>query len=250
MARIFCNAGKVFLWLGEERRGDKEGWEYLSTVREAILPTLSSGDAVLQQRSTLQSWGLPSRSDKTWQITKDLLQRRWFPRPWILQEFVLAKELEIRCDSFKLDFGVVFDMMEIASRHVDLRWALMRCGALDTHNYACIYYLLLMRDECRCRRQWDLQILLHITCLFRCSDPRDRLFGLARLTNQCAQFIDYSEDWNRVRIEMADGSGLRWASPRGAPTGAVLQHLERWYLAQGVILRVFAYRLGEINHAG
>ena len=82
---IFKNASKVIAWLGPEAGSSSDAIGFLSSLEDASESTESVANLIL------------SMSIHTWHALQDLLQRQWFSMPWVIQDLVLAKKVEIMC---------------------------------------------------------------------------------------------------------------------------------------------------------
>ena len=99
MDKIFQRATAVDVWLGF-------GYPDTQKINDIVQ------DLVSHQEQE-QNW--PSRPTWTkgehlllppdWETLVQILSRRWFHRLWILQEFVLAKEVEILCGNVSIDIA-------------------------------------------------------------------------------------------------------------------------------------------------
>ncbi|KAL5316368.1 hypothetical protein ACEPPN_015413 [Leptodophora sp. 'Broadleaf-Isolate-01'] len=84
MAKIYCSAHRVIVWLGEEAVG----------LEGALEDIRLAANKELTERS---------KKEINEQAILNLLQRPWFQRIWVLQEVAAARHVVIMCGSIEID---------------------------------------------------------------------------------------------------------------------------------------------------
>ncbi|KAK9786204.1 putative Heterokaryon incompatibility domain-containing protein [Seiridium cardinale] len=117
MHRIYRQASKVWIWLGNDT-------EY-SGAAISLLPQLARLGRTLDQspparwsnsHSTLASIGLPDPDSPVWAAVRTITCNDWFRRVWTVQEFVLARHVSFMCGPHELESELVIDAVFYANR--------------------------------------------------------------------------------------------------------------------------------------
>ncbi|KAL8927091.1 MAG: hypothetical protein Q9172_001513 [Xanthocarpia lactea] len=111
MDKIFQRATAVDVWLGKAYPDTQEINRIIQDLvnhqeqeqKWPSRPTWFTGDDLL----------LPSE----WETLVQIFSRRWFHRLWTLQEFVLAKEVNIFCGNVTIDFARLLKAAHFLSEH-------------------------------------------------------------------------------------------------------------------------------------
>jgi len=116
MGDIYANADAVIIWLGKADNNTREAFTLISAIGlasnkadEELSLTPASfvfndprlyalTDPVIQPLD-LRQWGL----------IMELFDRTWFTRVWVLQEVVLAKNIEVFCGPVTLNYSILAD---------------------------------------------------------------------------------------------------------------------------------------------
>jgi hypothetical protein len=117
MDRIYRQAQKVIVWLGQEDALTREGFRTLALLARAAGALHSSrkdtSDSLLSSIGTmansplLKSIGIPMISWKQWQAVVAMYRRAWFSRSWTIQEFALAREVIIMCGTLMSNWSLL-----------------------------------------------------------------------------------------------------------------------------------------------
>lgn len=199
MAGIFKNASKVVIWLGEEQPGDQVSWDMLDLIIRKVLR--KSGP---DEKSDDDFDSLPGRLNSRWSMFGPLLDRKWFTRIWIIQELLLAKEFEIRSGSRSISWNSISQLARALHRSPNLKITLRMWGVLNDEIAHCLQRLVKWRNRGVLNLRYSLDGILQRTVHFQMTDPRDRFFALAALMGEGpTKLVDYSKDWNTVRIDIA-----------------------------------------------
>ena len=160
MGKIYAQAKKVHIWLGDSDEGTTKTWAFLRTV--GALGKDQINETTI--KSELQHiWG---QEGGIAQI-EHFLRRSWFSRRWVLQEVALSQAAVVRCGKSKISWNCIasgLEMLEIASRGMFS----INTTAQNTLNIA---YTLRNNTGKILDLIWDF----HTT---KCADPRDKIFAL------------------------------------------------------------------------
>lgn len=103
MGDIYRTADSVIVDLGEEADDSDLAFELLSKVAEYDFgPQGGSAEPLY-----LRDIDLPGANDPGWAAVRALFRRPWFRRVWIIQEFVVAKEVTMICGKTASDWEVL-----------------------------------------------------------------------------------------------------------------------------------------------
>lgn len=205
MPKVYSNAAKVLAWLGEAGE-DSQGYtgkafEHLNSLSSEVVPAMEASD---ESRRALLERALQSTiSSDSGVLTalKNVLERAYFTRIWPIQEVTLARTLEYFCGKYRytanaidmLYFGMIPQNGSFASADVEfdifrplfmsLAVAVMARRAADG---------VLTGDTAP-------SILLRICRELSCTDPRDKVYGVAGLITHWADLdIDYAKTTEEV----------------------------------------------------
>lgn len=219
MRDIYERAHQVCVWLGELGDGTLTGvksiqgklfamgWQSWKTGRKFGRPTLSArenfGSSIgWQNRAALLE------EEEMGEI-REILDRPWFTRVWIMQEAVLAKKILVMCGPESMSWeriGAVTQGKRTVNRHpkvfgmaVDPRQAFPD----DTYQSICQF-----REQMRNRdSEFSLYNMLYNFRHLHCTDPRDRIFGFLGLTPAAKERlgipVDYTSPTDKVYTQFA-----------------------------------------------
>jgi hypothetical protein len=168
MGKVYSNAYNVTVWIGDEYEASKEAFGLIHEYEEAAEEDENAVQAYIASLRNRQEE--PGRM-ALWQ----LLDRPWFKRIWIIQEVVLAEDIEVVCgESYCTWNGLV-----------GLALALVRHGLtayIGTNGGKWLMSIGTIRDKFyRSKEELNLGYLLGKTRHFQSTVPHDRIYGLAAL---------------------------------------------------------------------
>lgn len=195
MASIFKKAICVDAWLGKEEKGSAQAIEHITKViREfADLPEWldfrrdARKDQCLSQENITRIRAYQTRYARELKLLIRLLERPYWTRLWILQEFALARNLRIVCGMDMFSWQSFDAFVNICS-WFDL------IKALDFDWHVCLHWwtreYMIQRDA----GAFNFNIVCACSVL-HCSEPRDRIYGLLGLCNdeELRIQVDYSK---------------------------------------------------------
>lgn len=183
MHNIYRQATQVWVWLGCGIEHGKEAIGLLPQIGKVGKELGKDGS----DEFAPQSRGLPNPSAPIWQAIKELIFNKWLNRLWVIQEAALAKRIRLLYGNDEIDWNTfemaVYHGWTIFSKcpRIGQRSTLEVPEANDT--------IFLVRERVQNRDPEDpwpylLNIIRLTIDLSRCSDPRDRVFGILGLINQ------------------------------------------------------------------
>jgi hypothetical protein len=167
MGDIYCRAKLVLVWLGQEGENSAEVFAHLHQNGILYFESDLGGEIILE--------GLAS-----------LLNRRYWTRIWIVQEFNLGPELEIHCGWDSIDGNIILNIARFLEG--TLTKAHERIRASPGMKIAA-------RRSMRQRDSGRLWEFLSSCKDSQCSEPRDKIYALMPMADDMTKDaiqIDYS----------------------------------------------------------
>jgi hypothetical protein len=187
MTRIYLEASKVLIWLGDEEEGDDIAFNFinqLSTQKETWEKDLGTAWAPWIPIA-VQDSPLP-------RAVGGVLQRPWFRRVWVIQEAAMARKAQVICGSHNADWETLWGLI----RHIQEKGLE---SSLGTTAFALmtISVTALVKDKRVANATPDptLLQLLEMTQLCSSTDSRDRVFALLGIISDSRSVgvsVDYS----------------------------------------------------------
>ena len=207
MSTIYGRANRVVVWLGDASHDSdlimNEG--FMGSIVQKLESTVGR-----VRYSQLPGLGLPEKSDRLWLAIGNLLQRRWFSRLWIVQEVVLAQEIDVLCGRHSVAWE---QLVRLAKSMSDAGLNIL-CGATAPVDLTRIDGFALGAIEF-VRKQRPLYDAGTPFILFsgRVRDvemPIDRVYGFLGIVEEAlrtAITVDYSEESRRDLLEDVSSTG-------------------------------------------
>jgi len=172
MGEIFSNADRVIAWLGRSSGTSRLAMSTMAHLGSRIV--VSKDSFVLPHPDCADSemaWHDMNRKlpydEATWSAIQDLWQRQWFERMWVVQEIQLANSKSIiQCGHDIVPWPRFRDAV--------IHLSSGRTGTPKSFN-AAAYNVWSLCDGVR---DATLEILLLRTATRKCSDDRDRIYGI------------------------------------------------------------------------
>jgi hypothetical protein len=183
MAQIYRTAETVKVWLGPHANRSEDAIEYIRTSLET-----NPGGIVLANNKSITKGGmLPPPLD----AVISLVQRNYFSRAWIVQEVILAREIDVHCDT------AVVAWDSLANACLALEKYLPDCPALHLMKQR---KAVLNNEQPLHNRTLESLVRRHNQC--ECTDRRDRVFALLSLASDCAfgQGLQADYRWPRLKL--------------------------------------------------
>jgi hypothetical protein len=204
MRDIYPSATRVIAYLGLPSADSDLAMEFLETLSNAIetkFPDPHSAEFSWTQTRTI----LNSFSIEQWRAIKNLLDRNWFNRLWIVQEMVLASKTTFVCGSVQLSWkpclktmGFLYDSNlhgEFLTIREDGKMSRIPLG-FNNLQVTSIY-----RSISREKEPILLRDLLQSLSTFEATDARDKIFaliGIATDSEDKAMDPDYEASTEEV----------------------------------------------------
>ncbi|KAI2628486.1 heterokaryon incompatibility protein-domain-containing protein [Hypoxylon sp. NC1633] len=204
MGRIYHGASNVVIWLGSDTPNHTiaSAFSILTSVRQ--LCDRFGWDVDLMQLAryhVLEDYGLPDIVDESWKSVRDLVERPWFSRTWIIQEVVLARRAYLHCGDSSIPFadfcvGLTYLSLSVMSRRPDM--------IPSVSAYAQATQLIMSYHKAGgLNRDIDLLALLENHRVARASDARDKVYGFLGLYELATgRRHTISADYHRTAAEV------------------------------------------------
>ena len=117
MAEIFGNAERVIVWLGKASVLTEKAPKFMANLPPVVAKPMANAETAERESKIRQEfkrnpdetlWTYPSK----WLAIIIILARRWFSRVWVLQETVLAKEIDFYLGTQKMSQETVINGLE------------------------------------------------------------------------------------------------------------------------------------------
>jgi hypothetical protein len=106
MSDIYQMAKSVIIWLGTLEESTPLAWSLMKKLASLPQNERESIDlASLQAEESVTSPLGGLHTPAHWQAVVELLERTWFTRTWVIQEFVFAREVIVRCGNLTLEWA-------------------------------------------------------------------------------------------------------------------------------------------------
>jgi hypothetical protein len=175
MGDIYQFATRVLVWLGPEANESGVALsllQYLGAQSEETVQGLRIRSPKSTEPDWIHSWSKLPYSVREWCAIRDLALRPWFERQWVFQEIQLANSrATLQCG------------------YDEIPWSLFRRAMICLRNKEGIPLrdlrerLDMIFSLAQDRRQASLRRLLESCWELKCSDPRDKVYGLLGLVS-------------------------------------------------------------------
>jgi hypothetical protein len=199
MGRIYSSAKKVVVWLGHHADNSELAMDFLAF--------LAAGSGETNRLTWLSGLCEPEYSGH-WNSVYTLLHRNWWKRAWVIQEAVLAREIEMACGDRVLSEIQLVELQELFTRfwfHMFPSPTIRRIG-MTSRDLERLLGPLRMRLYIRQGRRLGCLPSLFLTKDTIASDSRDLLFAKYGLIGAKAVQLyspDYTTSAEKVCTEFA-----------------------------------------------
>ncbi|KAF2647075.1 hypothetical protein K491DRAFT_699856 [Lophiostoma macrostomum CBS 122681] len=111
MDRVYRQAQKVLIWLGQDDTLTRGGFEAMRQMARAKqwyedLPKEKISEAIgkIHKSTLFKRFGVPDITPRQWQGVLSLYRRTWFSRAWTVQECALARDIVFICGDLVTKF--------------------------------------------------------------------------------------------------------------------------------------------------
>jgi hypothetical protein len=180
-------------------------YEEATTVQVWLGPDADQSNTILEcferNRDDPELWYAgrygQARREAFWSAFAKLCDRDYWKRTWIVQEFLLAHNIQILCGSNSIPWKV-FDHVALKSQNTKFYESQSQVGRAALEQIRSSTFMSLSKDRKLVRGQ-NLEELLKKYGSTRCADIRDRVFGLVGLANDGHLVqVDYLQNENRL----------------------------------------------------
>ena len=194
MGSIYRQARRVLVWLGEETATSSMAIAFLERLNtECTLFELGdslSSVALEQPWSTIRKLEFSS----SWESLGEFFSRPWWKRLWVLQEVALAHEVTMQCGNLQFDFALVarpaalMSILMVDYEHAESHAVQDRIP--DNIKQTIDIWLRAVRNLVTLKVRLNSSSGLHLMAALRyyfsykCTDPRDMIYGLVGLVQQ------------------------------------------------------------------
>ena len=206
MGDIYSRANLVITWLGVETDTDAMGVSWLRKLykmfRDRLNPSQEESCAMPARL------GIPNIDDERWPALFKIFYRPYWFRVWIIQEFVLARELIVQCGRHRVGSEEVLALGAMLEHYKTMRdvaegnapWD----GVARIIPVPPVYELKLLKDRLGNGESLTLLHLLNRMRMFEASVPHDKIFSLVSLSSDVtAGIIDYGRNITDLQVEIA-----------------------------------------------
>ena len=196
MRDVYVSAHKVLVWLGPSTEGSDLAMDSIPPLGESIAENRFAQDPLPSC--------LPGRDDPFWPALEDLYKRPWYDRLWVLQEVILAKDIDVLCGNRSMPWAA-FASFAIKMRELlpsaltdrfDVRPHDCSAKARDP-GFMSIRDMDAMRSNEVMGLKTPFSEYLSIGQKRKVTNPLDRVYGLLGLlaSEELVRCIDNRYDW-------------------------------------------------------
>ncbi|KAL5317854.1 hypothetical protein ACEPPN_014954 [Leptodophora sp. 'Broadleaf-Isolate-01'] len=120
MPQIYSSAFRALAYLGDEADGSDSAIQLHEKIGDISFSALPEKSVTIEW---LEAHGLPGYKDSVWLAWSKFWRRPWFRRAWVLQEFILGKDIVIICGRKKIQWKKFVSATEKMQEYNLLRWS-------------------------------------------------------------------------------------------------------------------------------
>jgi hypothetical protein len=109
MPKIYSSASRVVVYLGKHADDADNSRSAIKLMEKSSKTSFYSLPGKIVSDSALTTVALPHGHDKVWRALKEFWARRWFRRIWIIQEFLLAKDIIFAYGDWERSWEIFLD---------------------------------------------------------------------------------------------------------------------------------------------
>ena len=202
MRDVFVSAHKVLVWLGPSTKDSDLAMDSIAPLDGAIGVLPQSWFALDAIRSRLSG-----QDDPIWPALADLYTRSWYDRLWVLQEAILAKDIEVLCGNRSMPWAT---FASFATKMCELSPPAL-VQAFDAQSHGCsnefaqaqmsgyiyIRAINIMRSSEAEGRKPPFWTYLSLGQKCKVTNPLDRVYGLLGLlaSEELVRCTNIRYDW-------------------------------------------------------
>lgn len=240
MRRIYEECEGVLIWLGNDTP-DGSCASAISILQKLAGLVGTHGHDVdlvrLARQRRFKDHGLPDIGSREWKVVRDMVERPWFGRTWIVQEVVVSPAATVYCDAAKIswqDFqdGFLLFAARLLPHRVDALPSLL------AHAQA-VQLMSTTHVVAKYPKSLELLTVLSNHMVAQATNPRDKVYGLLGLYEMAvgkmpAIVPDYRDDVAKVFthaaleiINTSDNLDIL-SVPKGAASSENMPSLPSW----------------------
>ena len=121
MDRIYANAKRVLVWLGEDPAGEADRcFGLIQDTNTILMGMLSRYEQVEDIPLITYGKGSICADPLSWDMVRRLMSSPWFTRVWVLQEIGLARSAMILYGKSSMDWSQLIELMLFVTSRVDV----------------------------------------------------------------------------------------------------------------------------------
>lgn len=198
MKQIYSMASRVYIWLGRESENSRLAMDFLAN--EGAKPLKRQVDD-----------SRPIWSTQEGRAIRDLCERPYWRRMWVIQEIIHANKLTVWCGSQRLDWPVL-DKLYLTLKTLEEDQCLARHEFVADVLRSPAFVMVWQRAHWRHPETPTpkLQTLIEIFQGWECSDVRDKVYALVSMADQETAIIpDYSRSSRQIYHDVLR-RGVAW----------------------------------------
>jgi hypothetical protein len=196
VGEIYRNAEFVDIWLGEEDEDTKFAVAAIPNLLRCFAKLEERDEAGDETPNVIGTLGIVALRSRGWDAFRDIFQRPYFRRMWIVQEVVLGSNCRVYCGSHIMQWNdmarAVFCLKTDSSHHVEA--------------HRVVQMIRILKRKLASAIDRPLLDILRQSHSLQCTDPRDKLYGILGLPSDIHEgelVPDYGRSCQEVYIEVA-----------------------------------------------
>ena len=204
MGDVYQKAEQVFIWLGEDEENDELGLVLMSSINALLEEDGPSITGRPTPDLSSDGPGLTQVPRECWNGLISLMQRPWFWRAWVVQEYLRACNRVFQCGPFEIPESLISGVSKRFDAHTGLKYvALINTDSKYRMNDSGSLFGPLFEFGDVASGNTSLTGLLSRARTLKSTDPKDRLFALVGLSSDTStDFIDYTRDFDDLLREV------------------------------------------------
>ncbi|KAI0440071.1 heterokaryon incompatibility protein-domain-containing protein [Xylaria telfairii] len=196
MRRIYRNACKVVVWLGEGSDNTDQAIDFIEHLNNLIRQQIYSPEQI---RSIFQN----DRYHSNWAAVTEFFQRRWWTRIWTLQEYAMPESVSFWYGMRSVDRFAVEGALMAGDQCTGLTFKETPAFS-QGFNRRRVQKLHDLGEKSGARPSRSLVALAAYSSCFEATDDRDRLYGIRALaTDAFLLDVNYALDVEEIYLRFA-----------------------------------------------
>jgi hypothetical protein len=190
MTNIYCSAGAVLMYLGEQDDDSPEAFELIDHIHQAVKAT--PADDARRALQWIRDNHLPLPTEPwAWEPLKAFFRRPWFQRKWIIQEATVASNATFFCGDWQADWGRIETVNQAVHKYGlavndHTTYDDLKTSTELQQGLAQIHALVITKNCWRRNIRFQLMELLYRFQTARASNRHDHLYALLNLATEAS----------------------------------------------------------------